>query len=97
AVTVQKAEAKATSGGLLAKLHYGVVQFLEEAGNLLKSSVGDWNDVSDRFRRFISGCSILHEARSRRYIAGDLKAAEQLGLAVGVLRIAMSSFQGKLP
>ncbi|GLJ07982.1 hypothetical protein SUGI_0078990 [Cryptomeria japonica] len=97
AVTVQKAEAIATSGGLLAKLHYGVVQFLEEASSLLKSNVGDWNDISDRFRRFLSGCSILHEARSQRYIAGDLKVSEQMGLAVGVLRYALSNFQGKWP
>uniref|UniRef100_A0A0D6QZH8 BRO1 domain-containing protein n=1 Tax=Araucaria cunninghamii TaxID=56994 RepID=A0A0D6QZH8_ARACU len=96
-VTVRKAEAKATSGGLLAKLHYGVVQFLEEANSLLKSSTGDWNDASERFKRFLSGCSILHEARSQRYIADDLKASEQLGLAIGVLRYGMSNFQGKLP
>ncbi|KAH9322983.1 hypothetical protein KI387_017622, partial [Taxus chinensis] len=98
AVTVRKAENKAASGGLLAKLHYGVVQFLEEASNLLKSSVVDQNDISDKFRGFLSGCSILHEARSQRYIADDLmKTPEKLGLAVRLLRHATSKFQGKLP
>ncbi len=50
AVTVRRAEEKATSGGLLAKLHYGVVQFLEEAATLLRAHIGDWNDVSDKLR-----------------------------------------------
>lgn len=97
AVTVRKAEEKATSIGLLAKLHYGVAQFVEEASNLLRFSVADWNDISDRFRRFLSGCIVLHEARSQRYIASELKAAEQLGIALGVLRYAKGNFQGRLP
>jgi hypothetical protein len=50
AFTVRKAEEKTTSISLLAKLHYGVAQFVEEASNLLRSSVADWNDISDRFR-----------------------------------------------
>jgi hypothetical protein len=50
AVTIRKAEEKATSGSLLAKLHYGVVQFLEEAALLLRTSTADWNDVSDKLR-----------------------------------------------
>lgn len=97
AVIVRKAEEKATSGGLLAKLHYGVVQLLEEASNLLRVHVGDWNDVSEKFRRFINTCSILHEARSQRYIASDYKKMEKLGVAVGILRYAMNKLQGKSP
>eukprot|EP01018_Ginkgo_biloba_P025635 Gb_25621 [translate_table: standard] len=54
AVTVRKAETKATSGSLLAKLHYGVAQFLDEASSLLQASLGDWNDISDRFRVEVS-------------------------------------------
>lgn len=50
AVTVRRAEEKASSGGLLAKLHYGVVQFLEDASLLLRTSTSDWNDVSDKLR-----------------------------------------------
>lgn len=50
AVAVRKAEEKATSGGLLAKLHYGVVQFLEDSMLWLRTNTGDWNDVSDKLR-----------------------------------------------
>lgn len=50
AVTILKAEEKGTSGSLLAKLHYGVVQFLEEASLLLRTSAADWTDVSDKLR-----------------------------------------------
>lgn len=97
AVIVRKAEEKATSGGLLAKLHYGVVQLLEEASTILRVQSGDWNDVSDRFKRFINTSMALHEARSQRYIAFDYKKMENLGIAVGVLRYAMSKLQGKSP
>eukprot|EP00249_Psilotum_nudum_P001349 c13793_g1_i1 orf=295-1434(-) len=97
AVIVQKAEEKATSKALLAKLHYGIVQLLEDAGNLLQMHTGDWNDVSEKFRRFIMTCSILHEARSQRYIASELKKIEKLGIAVAVLRYAMNRVQGKSP
>lgn len=47
---MRKAEEKGTSGGLLGKLHYGVVQILEEVDILLQSSPSDWVDVSDRLR-----------------------------------------------
>lgn len=97
AVIVRKAEEKATSGGLLAKLHYGVVQFLEEGSSLLRTHSGDWNDVSEKLKRFISTCIILHEARSQIYIANDYKKLEKLGMAVGILRYAMNKFQGKSP
>lgn len=50
AVTVRKAEEKGASGSLLAKLHYGVVQFLEDAVLLLRTQIGDWNDISEKFR-----------------------------------------------
>ncbi|KAG0565453.1 hypothetical protein KC19_8G191300 [Ceratodon purpureus] len=50
AVAIRKAEEKATSGSLLAKLHYGVVQFLEGAALLLRTSTADWNDISDMLR-----------------------------------------------
>lgn len=50
AATVRKAEEKSASDALLAKLHYGVVEFLKEASKLLYASSGDWNDVSDKFK-----------------------------------------------
>lgn len=97
AVIVRKAEEKATSGSLLAKLHYGVVQLLEEGNNLLQTHSYEWNDLSERLRRFLSTCMILHEARSQIYIANEFKKQEKLGVAVGVLRYAVNKFQGKSP
>ncbi|KAJ7553656.1 hypothetical protein O6H91_06G107600 [Diphasiastrum complanatum] len=93
AVTVQKAEEKSTSGGLLAKLHFGVTQIVEEASSLLRASYGDWNDVSDRLKRFLNTTSGLHEARSWRYVAEDFKKSEHLGVAVGILRHALNKVQ----
>lgn len=43
-----KAEEKASSESLLAKLHYGVVQFLEEAKTLLEESKCDLNDLTGK-------------------------------------------------
>eukprot|EP00250_Pteridium_aquilinum_P010801 c19633_g1_i1 orf=493-1632(+) len=97
AVIVRKAEQKATSGSLLAKLHYGVVQLLEEGNNLLQTHSCEWNDLSEKLRRFINTCMILHEARSQIYIANEFKKQEKLGVAVGILRYAMNKFQGKSP
>jgi hypothetical protein len=50
AVTARKAAEKQTSGGLLAKLHYGVVELLGQAAGLLRDHLGDWNETSDKFR-----------------------------------------------
>ncbi|MCO5564320.1 hypothetical protein L7F22_017980 [Adiantum nelumboides] len=97
AVIVRKAEEKANSGSLLAKLHYGVVQFLEEANSLLQTHSSEFSDVSEKLKRFINTCMILHEARSQVYIANDYKKQESLGIAVGILRYAMNKFQGKSP
>ncbi|CAM6091200.1 unnamed protein product [Calypogeia fissa] len=90
AVTVRKAEEKGASGSLLAKLHYGVVQFLGDALLLLRTQIGDWNDIPEKFRKYLTICSVLHEARSQRYIAEDYRKAEKLGVAVGILRHATS-------
>lgn len=41
-------------------------------------------------QKYLNTCSVLHEARSQRYIAEDFRKAEKLGVAVGILRHAMS-------
>lgn len=97
AVTIRKAEEKATSGSLLAKLHYGVVQFLEEAALLLRTRTTDWNDISDKLRKFIATCSVLHESRSQRYIAAEYTKVEGFGVAIGVLRYSLSRVQPLRP
>lgn len=98
AVIVRKAEEKATSGSLLAKLHFGVVQLLEEGNSLLQTHSYEWNDLSEKIKRFINTCMVLHEARSQAYVANEFKKQEKLGVAVGILRYAMNKFQeGKAP
>ncbi|KAH7316326.1 hypothetical protein KP509_21G088300 [Ceratopteris richardii] len=97
AVTVQKAEQKAISGSLLAKLHYGVVQFLNEANDLLQTQLNESFGVSEKLKMFISTCMILHEGRSQIYIANEFMKQDRLGVAIGILRHAMSNFQGRSP
>ncbi|KAE8657461.1 hypothetical protein F3Y22_tig00116995pilonHSYRG00144 [Hibiscus syriacus] len=44
-----------------------------------------------------SSCKALHELRSLKYLAESLKIAEQLGVAVGVLRDALINAKKKVP
>lgn len=45
-MTVKKAEQKGNTGGLLAKLHYGVCEFLSEAIHTLNSATKQYKDIS---------------------------------------------------
>lgn len=49
AVTIRKAEAKGIAGSLLSKLHYGIVQMLDEASSILHSANKDKKDISTGF------------------------------------------------
>ncbi|KAL3678362.1 hypothetical protein R1sor_021318 [Riccia sorocarpa] len=93
AVTARRAEEKGTTGSLLAKLHFGVVQFLDEALELLQEVEPESVHVSEKFRRFLNICKVLHESRSQRYIAAEFRTEEKLGMAVGVLRHSMNRVQ----
>ncbi|XP_059655545.1 uncharacterized protein LOC132302651 [Cornus florida] len=97
AVTIRKAEEKGNSGGLLSKLHCGITQLLDEATGMLHSVTEARKDVSARFVDFISSCKAVHELRSCKYLAEDLKIASQVGVAVGVLRRALINAQKNLP
>ena len=44
-----KAEEKGTTVGLLAKLHYGVTQLLDEAYDMLYKETRECKDISSRF------------------------------------------------
>ncbi len=48
-MTIRKAEEKGTTIGLLAKLHYGVTQFLDEAYDILYKATRECKDISSRF------------------------------------------------
>ncbi|OMP06819.1 hypothetical protein COLO4_07880 [Corchorus olitorius] len=97
AVTIRKAEEKGTSVALLAKLHYGITELLGEATAILYSNNGECKDISSRFLEFLSSCKALHELRSLIYLAEGLKTADQVGVAVGVLRDALINARKKVP
>lgn len=48
-------------------------------------------------QEFISSCKALHELRSLKYLAESLKIADQVGVAVGVLRNALIDVKKKVP
>lgn len=91
AVTIKKAEEKGNTGGLLAKLHYGVVQLLVDATVISYSTAKECRDISVRFLEFILSCKSLHELRSYKYLAEALKTDGQIGIAAGVLRQALTN------
>lgn len=97
AVTIKRAEEKGNTGGLLAKLHYGVAQLLHEASVVLHSNSGECKDLSLRFVDFIASCKALHELTSQKHVADDLKTAGQVGAAIGVLRHALVSAKKNMP
>ncbi|KAK4371105.1 hypothetical protein RND71_010580 [Anisodus tanguticus] len=86
AVTVRKAEQKGNTGGLLAKLHYGVCEFLNEAIHTLHSATNQCKDISPCLMDYITTCKMLHELLSYKYLAESLKIEGQIGFAIGVLR-----------
>ncbi|XVE91388.1 hypothetical protein REPUB_Repub01dG0005400 [Reevesia pubescens] len=96
AATIRKAEEKGTTVGLLAKLHYGITDLLGEATAILYSNTRECKDIS-RFLEFISSCKALHELRSLKHLAESLKMADQVGVAVGVLRDALIKVEKKVP
>lgn len=97
AVSIKKAEEKGTTAGLLAKLHYGVVEMLGEAIDVLYSANGQCKDISSRFMEFIWSCKALHELRSQKYLAESLKDAGQVGIAIGILHDALINVKKKMP
>ncbi|XP_047341477.1 BRO1 domain-containing protein BROX [Impatiens glandulifera] len=98
AVTIKKAEEKGNTASLLSKLHYGVVQFLDEAMIILQSYIKENKDISARFLDFIFWCRDLHELRSYKYLARSMKDDDgNLGGAIGILRNALNKRQTKVP
>ncbi|XP_074326728.1 uncharacterized protein LOC141664673 [Apium graveolens] len=98
AVTIKKAEAKGITGSLLAKLHYGIVQMLDEASSTLHSANKDKKDISTGFLDFVSTCKAIHELRSYKYLAESLRSDSQIGFALGVLQhVQITTQKIKLP
>ncbi|KAK3041263.1 hypothetical protein RJ639_001365 [Escallonia herrerae] len=96
-VTIRKAEEKGSTGSLLAKLHYGVVQLLDEAMVVLHSATEDCKDISGRFLEYISCCKDLYELRSYKCLGESLKTDGQIGIAIGLLRQALVAANKNIP
>ncbi|XP_004297136.1 PREDICTED: programmed cell death 6-interacting protein [Fragaria vesca subsp. vesca] len=97
AVTIKRAEEKGTSFGLLAKLHYGIVELLDEATDSLHTASMECKDISSFLVEFITSCKVLHELKSQKYLAESLKNDGQFGVAVGLLRRALINAKRKIP
>ncbi|KAL6187914.1 hypothetical protein ACLB2K_039309 [Fragaria x ananassa] len=97
AVTIKRAEEKGTSFGLLAKLHYGIVELLDEATDSLHTASMECKDISSCLVEFITSCKVLHELKSQKYLAESLKNDGQFGVAVGLLRHALINAKRKIP
>ncbi|CAN4080384.1 unnamed protein product [Withania somnifera] len=96
AVTVKKAEQKGNTGGLLAKLHYGVCEFLNEAIHSLHSATKQCKDTSSLLD-YITTCKMLHELLSYKYLAESLKIEGQIGLSIGALHHVIQSSEKHTP
>ncbi|KNA13615.1 hypothetical protein SOVF_115050 [Spinacia oleracea] len=86
AIAIRIAEKQGLSDGALSKLHFGVKQFLDEASSVLQLGP---KDISRRFLEYIVSCSNLHELRSYRHLAESYKQSEQVGVAIGLLNVAL--------
>ncbi|KAL0657963.1 hypothetical protein Bca4012_078548 [Brassica carinata] len=86
AVTANKAKEKGTSASLVAKLHYGVTQFVAEANaSLLSKTNTQVKQLLSRFLDYVSTLGALHELKSGKHLAESLESEGELGEAIGVL------------
>ncbi|WZZ01846.1 hypothetical protein YC2023_074174 [Brassica napus] len=91
AVTANKAKEKGTSASLVAKLHYGVTQFVAEANaSLLSKTNTQVKQLSSRFLDYVSTLGALHELKSGKHLAESLESEGELGEAIGVLRRSLA-------
>lgn len=97
AIAIKKAETMEISAGALAKLHYGVSQFLVEASALLQSLSCQCKDISGSFVEFIHTCRTLHELRSCKHLAESYRQSDELGIAIGLLRRALATVPKNTP
>ncbi|KAF3489442.1 hypothetical protein F2Q69_00055760 [Brassica cretica] len=92
AVTANKAKEKGTSASLVAKLHYGVTQFVAEANaSLLSKTNTQVKQLSTQFLDYVSTLGALHELKSGKHLAESLESKGELGEeAIGVLRRSLA-------
>ncbi|KAM0047691.1 putative BRO1 domain-containing protein [Helianthus debilis subsp. tardiflorus] len=92
-VTIMKAEEKQTADGLLAKLHFGVVQLFNEAMDFYSTASKECKDISPVLMDYISCSKVVHELRSYKYMAQAIKTEGQIGTAMGLLKLALNKVE----
>ncbi|KAK9106911.1 hypothetical protein Syun_022922 [Stephania yunnanensis] len=97
AVTLRKAEEKGSTHGILVKLHFGIKEMLNEATTVLQQLRKGCKNISPRLEEFICSCKALLELRSEKHLAESLEVAEQVGVAIGVVRRALNNAKRKMP
>ncbi|KAL8227650.1 hypothetical protein R6Q57_015234 [Mikania cordata] len=95
-VTIMKAEEKQTADGLLAKLHCGVVQLLDEAMEFYSATAKECKNISIVLMDYISCSKVVHELRSYKYMAQAVKTEGQMGTGIGLLTLALNKVQRNL-
>ncbi|KAL8161331.1 hypothetical protein V2J09_012820 [Rumex salicifolius] len=96
-VAIKRAEGRGSPPGLLAKLHFGVSQYLQEAHVALQLGCIDSKQMSPQFVDFLSSSKALHELCGYRYLAVSYRLAGQHGIAIGLLIHGLNTAQKKLP
>ncbi|KAL8531644.1 hypothetical protein ACS0TY_008294 [Phlomoides rotata] len=97
AAAARKAEENGNRGGLLAKLHCGVKDFLVEAINTLQPPTKECKDTSPHLLEFVFSCKTLHELMSYKYFVEGLKTEGKIGMAIGILRLGIENARRSMP
>ncbi|KAL6538934.1 hypothetical protein OROMI_025260 [Orobanche minor] len=96
-VTARKSEENGNSDVLLAKLHYGITEFLGEAIEMLQAPIKDCKDISSRIMDYIMNCKTLHKLKCYKHVAENHKSEGKIGIAVGLLRRELSNARKSVP
>eukprot|EP00270_Netrium_digitus_P012015 TRINITY_DN3865_c0_g1_i2.p1 TRINITY_DN3865_c0_g1~~TRINITY_DN3865_c0_g1_i2.p1 ORF type:complete len:400 (+),score=114.75 TRINITY_DN3865_c0_g1_i2:47-1201(+) len=96
ALAAFRAEERGSKPTLLAKLHEGVADKFRSAHGLLtgsKPQCQPLRDSSVRFSSYVPVMAALHSCRAKLYLAEELQQKEEIGVAVGLLKLASEEFQ----
>lgn len=85
-----RAHEKRNSISVITALHTGASDLFEEASLVLKEHTGNFNYLSDKFRRFIALSSSLEQIRAFQQLAIHHRTQEEVGRAVGFCQRALS-------
>eukprot|EP00210_Caulerpa_lentillifera_P002183 g2097.t1 len=90
ALVAYRAHEKGNSVSVRTALHTGSSDLFEEASSALRKNTGNFNYLSERFRRFIALSSSLEQTRAYQEMAEYHRQQEEAGKAVGLCQRALS-------